>query len=255
MEMIRLDRLMSERGYCTRGEIGSFLRSGRIKVSGEVARTGRVKVNPEEVTFDDEPLDPGRLYIIMNKPEGFTCSHKDMGDLVYDLLPARWLRRNPPVSCAGRLDKDTDGPLLFTDDGELLHKLISPRCHALKVYEAYLDAPFPQDGEKALKEGGLILEGDDKPLLPADLDRKADDHFIVTLSEGRYHQVKRMFSAFGCQVVKLSRLTFAGIGVQNLAPGAYRHLNEAEKMRLFSSFQKSGIQDAKQHDVQSFGGQ
>ncbi|MCR5662827.1 MAG: rRNA pseudouridine synthase [bacterium] len=235
MEMIRLDRLMSERGYCTRGEIGSFLRSGRIKVSGKIASTGRIKVNPWDVTCDDVPLDPGRLYIIMNKPEGFTCSHKDKGDLVYDLLPSRWLKRNPPISCAGRLDKDTDGALFFTDDGELLHRLISPRCHVLKVYEAYLDAPFSQEGEKALREGGLVLEGEDKPLLPAGIERKEDNHFIVTLTEGRYHQVKRMFAAFGCQVERLSRLTFAGIGTQDLTPGAYRHLDEAEKALLFSA--------------------
>ena len=117
------------------------------------------------MTVDGEPLDPPPgLALMLHKPLGVTCSHKEAGPLVYDLLPERWRRRDPAISTVGRLDKETSGLLLLTDDGALLHRIISPRSHVAKRYVATLDRPLRGDEAEIFASGTLMLEGEDKPL-------------------------------------------------------------------------------------------
>ncbi len=173
---------------------------------------------------DGEPLDPPPGFCLMlHKPLGVTCSHKELGPLVYGLLPERWRRREPAISTVGRLDKDTSGLLLMTDDGALLHKIISPRSHVSKRYDVTLDRPLRGDEEKLFAAGTLMLEGEAKPLEPAQLEVVSPTRAYVTVTEGRYHMVRRMFAAAGNHVTALHRDRVGGLALpDDLKAGEYR---------------------------------
>jgi 16S rRNA pseudouridine516 synthase len=164
---------------------------------------------------------------MLHKPIGVTCSHKEAGPLVYALLPERWRRREPAISTVGRLDKDTSGLLLLTDDGALLHKIISPRSNVAKRYDVTLDRPLRGDEEKIFASGELLLEGEEKPLLPARLEVLSPTRATVTVTEGRYHQVRRMFAAVGNHVTALHRDRVGSLALpDDLPAGQYRILSE-----------------------------
>ena len=190
----------------------------------------------ERLKVEGKPLDPPPgMALMMHKPLGVTCSHKEAGALVYDLLPLRWRRREPPLSTIGRLDKETSGLLLFTDDGDLLHRVISPRSHVAKRYLATLDRPLEGHEVATFASGTLMLEGEDKPLLPAGLEVLSPTTALITVSEGRYHQVRRMFAAVGNHVTALHRDRIGGLALpEDLEPGAYRLLNAADIASIFA---------------------
>ena len=232
---IRLDRLLGNLGYGSRREVTGLCRSGRVLLDGARVPSAdlRVPLGPglaSRLTVEGEALDPlPGLVLAMNKPLGVTCSHDDAGPLVHDLLPERWRRRDPPLSSAGRLDKDTSGLLLLTDDGALLHRIISPRGETTKRYRATLAEPLRPDAAAVLASGTLVLRGEDRPLLPADLVVETPTVAVVTLAEGRYHQVRRMFAALGNRVVALHRDRVGALDLPaELAPGQWRALTSAE---------------------------
>jgi 16S rRNA pseudouridine516 synthase len=172
----------------------------------------------------------------MNKPEGVVCSHKEPGRSVYELLPARWRSRTPALSTVGRLDRDTTGLLLITDDGPFLHRVISPRTHAPKRYIASLDAPIRGDEAAIFASGELRLEGEDRPLAPAQLEVLEPRIARLTLIEGRYHQVRRMFSALGNRVISLHRDRIGALDLpEDLEPGAWRILDAEGRGKVLSS--------------------
>jgi 16S rRNA pseudouridine516 synthase len=238
---VRLDRLLSSRGYCTRSEVRAFCKSHDVRVAGVPVRRDDDKVKPAEVTIDGQPVDPELLYVLMNKPAGVVCSHDDPAGvrLVYELLPDRWRGRRPAVSTVGRLDADTTGALLLTDDGPLLHRLTSPKHHVPKVYVATLERPLRGDEAATFGSGTLTLRGDDKPLLPASLEPIDATTCRLTLHEGRYHQVRRMFAAVGNHVVALHRERFGLLTVDGMAPGTWRLLTE-EDLRTIGDQSGSG---------------
>ena len=229
---IRLDKLMSNQGLCTRSEVGRLLRSGQITSLIEKLVAPSQKVEPKDIRFRGEPLDPLNLYILMYKPAGFVCSHEDKGELIFTLLPERFSRRSPSLNTVGRLDKDTTGALLLTDDGPLNHSLLAPAHHVAKFYEVFLEQPLEQNNVELLEAGGWFLDGDSKPLLPAKVSLLAPEHVLLTLTEGRYHQVKRMFSALGNRVVRLHRSSFAGLTLDGLSEGSWRFLDPQEVQKL-----------------------
>lgn len=169
----RVDRLLGSMGYGSRAEMARMAKAGGIVLDGadltDVSK--RIAVTPDLPTrmeIDGEPLDPVQgLVILLNKPLGMTCSHKEEGALVYDILPGRWRARDPAISTIGRLDKQTTGLLLLTDDGDLLHRVISPKRHVAKVYRAGLARPLTGTEGALFASGELVLEGEDKPLAPA----------------------------------------------------------------------------------------
>jgi 16S rRNA pseudouridine516 synthase len=166
--------------------------------------------------------------VVMNKPTGYTCSHKEP-PLVYSLLPDRWRDREPAISTVGRLDKDTSGLLLLTDDGALLHKIIAPRSNVSKRYDVTLDRPLRGGEEKIFASGELMLESEKTPLLPAQMEIVSPTRAFVTLTEGRYHQVRRMFAAVGNHVTALHRDRMGSLDLPaDLAPGEFRLLTETE---------------------------
>ena len=187
----------------------------------------------EDIRVDGAPLDPppGSV-ILLHKPVGYVCSTSDRPPLVYDLLPSRFRHRDPVIAPVGRLDAETSGALLLTDDGQLNHRLTSPRWHQPKTYRVTLAEAIDSDTLTPIVIGTLRLRGDDQPLAPAIVNHLGPRDVRVTITEGRYHQVRRMFAAIGNHVLALHRETIAGIGVEALEPGRWRLLSPEEVTKL-----------------------
>jgi 16S rRNA pseudouridine516 synthase len=225
---VRLDKLLSNLGYGSRAEVKMMIHRGWVHVDGEVERREATKVDPEHVTLHREPLDhPGPLHLALHKPLGVSCSHDEReGPLVYELFPPRWQNRNPRIESVGRLDRETSGLLLLTDDHQLLHRLTSPKHHVEKRYVATLASEPPTDLVSMFASGTLMLEREETPCLPAVAEQISSHTVSVMLTEGRYHQVRRMFAAVGCHVEQLERTRVGEIELATLAPGEYRVLSE-----------------------------
>lgn len=226
--MIRLDKYLADMGAGTRSEVKKAIRSGRVCVDGIPVRKPEFKLEEaaQEVTFDSRPVFYHKLeYYMLHKPAGVVSATKDNHDkTVLDLITGTKRRDLFPV---GRLDKDTEGLLLITNDGELAHRLLSPARHVDKVYFARIDSPvLPEDIEAFA--AGLDI-GDDDLTLPAKLEVLRPLEVLVTIQEGRYHQVKRMFEAVGKHVLYLKRLSMGSLTLdETLEKGAYRALTEEE---------------------------
>jgi 16S rRNA pseudouridine516 synthase len=238
---LRLDKLLANLGYGSRREVQALAQAGAIELDGIALEDGDKRVPltpdlPERLRIDGEKLDPlPGLIMMLHKPLGVTCSHKEAGPLVYELLPSRWRRREPPLSTVGRLDKDTSGLLLMTDDGKLLHRIISPKNHIAKRYHVTLNWPLKGHETELFAAGTLMLDGEDKPLAPAQLEVLSEKTALLTITEGRYHQVRRMFAALKNRVIALHRDRIGGLTLpDDLAPGSYRALTAAEIDAVFA---------------------
>jgi len=233
---MKLIKLIANLGYGSRKDVTQLFRSGRITdADGEVLYTDDV-VPYETIRVDDEPLDPPPgLTLMMNKPLGVTCSRKDPGRVVYDLLPPRYNVRSPALSSVGRLDRDTSGLLLFTDDGALLHRIISPKAQVTKVYEATLAQDLRGDEGELFASGSLLLESETEPLAPAALEVLGPRHARLSVTEGRYHQVRRMFAATGNHVETLQRVSIGALALGALPLGEWRALDADEIALIFSN--------------------
>lgn len=236
----RIDQLLGSLGYGSRGDIARMAKSGWITLDDTRIwdATTRIAVTPDlpaRMIVSREPLDPlAGMVILLHKPLGMTCAHKEDGPLVYDILPDRWKRRQPVISTVGRLDKQTSGLLLLTDDGPLLHRIISPKRHIKKTYRATLARPLDGTEAAIFAAGDLVLQGEDKPLAPADLRVVSPTEAVLTVTEGRYHQVRRMFAATGNHVTALHR---DGLGrlvlPDDLLPGQWTLLDTAQIAAIF----------------------
>jgi 16S rRNA pseudouridine516 synthase len=217
----KLAKYLAGLGYGSRKEAAIAIRDGRVTGEGESLR------------FDGEPIDPpAGMVVMLNKPAGYTCSHADQGNLVYELLPPRFQKRDPKVSSVGRLDSDTTGLILFTDVGTLLHKLISPKSSIPKTYEARLARPLEGHEAALFASGELVLRGEEKPCLPAQLEVTGERTARLTLTEGKYHQVRRMFAAAGNHVEALHRASFGALELGDLSEGSWRLLTPDEVKQL-----------------------
>jgi 16S rRNA pseudouridine516 synthase len=226
--LLRLDRILSNLGYATRSTARDLLGSGRVTINGQPATNGSAKARAEDVLLDGEPLDhSGGFFIMLHKPAGFVCSHEaGEGDLIYDLFPDRWRRRTPVPTSIGRLDKDTTGIVLVTDIMPLVHQLASPKKAVEKLYHVSLDPAEPALDEGLVERflaGKLRLDPkDEKPCLPARLVITGSHTAELTLCEGRFHQVKRMFAACGHTVIALHRSRFGQYSLEDLPEGQWR---------------------------------
>ena len=228
--MRRLDQLLANLGYCSRREARAWIQAGRVTVRGQMVDDFGAKADPAEVRINGEPLDhPEGLLLLLHKPAGLVCSHEEReGPNVYGLLPARWRERNPPVTSIGRLDKDTSGLLLLTDQSELVHRLTSPRHKVPKVYRASVAQDLRPELIPLFAGGTLQLKDETAPCAPAELKIISPREAELTLTEGRYHQVRRMFASQGCEVLALHRARFGHLDLGDLPAGQWRELPRDE---------------------------
>lgn len=231
--MERLDKILANTGRWSRKEARLLIRAGRVQAAGRTARSPEEKYDPSaEFTVDGEPLSgEPMVYLMLYKPAGLLSATEDPRQgTVLDLLPEH-LRR-VGLFPVGRLDKDTEGLLLLTNDGPLAHRLLSPRHHVDKTYWVRADGPFTAE-DAAGFAGGLTLE-DGFTCLPARLEPLPEPNTaLVTLQEGKFHQIKRMTAARGKRVTGLKRLTMGPLKLdEGLAPGQWRPLTEEERKSL-----------------------
>ena len=232
---MKLLKHLANLGYGSRKEVAMMLRNGWVTdAAGNTLDEGS-RIEHEDVRVDDEPLDPAPgMLLMLHKPTGYTCSTNDAGSLVYDLLPSRFRRRSPPLATVGRLDRDTTGLLLMTDDGPLLHRIVSPRSQLEKIYEATLARDLRGDEARIFASGKLLLESERAPLAPAVLEVLEPRRARLTLTEGRYHQARRMFAAVGNHVEALHRSRVGGLTLGDLELGKWRPLESADLAKLFA---------------------
>ena len=227
---MRLDKFLANSGVGTRSEVKRLIKDKRVKVNGEIVRSDSFNVdeNKDIVLFDDLEVKYKEFYyILLNKPQGYVSAVVDnVYPPVTDLLPEYAFAKLFPV---GRLDVDTTGALLLTNDGELAHKLISPKYHVDKVYEVEVDRKISENLIEFFKQG---IELDGELTLPAELEIIDDVHALLTLHQGKFHQVKRMFKKFDYDVIKLNRKAFAFLRVDDLKIGEHRELTLEEENRL-----------------------
>jgi len=233
MSALRLDQLLSRFGYCSRREAAGWVAQGRVTLEGKPFTRPDQRALPEAILVDGGPVEfPHGLLVMLHKPVGYACSH-DVAEtpLIYDLLPPRWLRRNPGPISIGRLDRETSGLLLMTDDGALSHRLTSPKHEVEKCYEVVCAHRFPPGLADLFAAGELVLRGETKPCLPARLEITGEAAARIFLREGRYHQVRRMFASQGCPVTALHRSVFGGLTLDGLPQGEWRAVEVAELER------------------------
>lgn len=229
--MERLDKVISSAGICSRKECGRLGREGRITVNGQVVRMLDTKVDDEAViAIDGEVIARHRdVVCIMNKPAGFvTSTEDDRSRTVMELLPEEMLRQK--VVPAGRLDKDTEGLLVFTNNGDFLHKLISPKSGIPKTYYVEHDGLLSDEAVRTAREGVVLKDG--TVCKGAEIERLEEGKSTITITEGMYHQVKRMFAALGCHVTYLRRIRIGSLPLGDLAPSQVRELSAEEKNLL-----------------------
>lgn len=232
---MRLVKLVANLGYGSQKEVKAMLRAGRLTLADGTVLDQNSQAAHCDIRLDGERLDPPQgLVIMLNKPEGYTCSTSDPGRIIYSLLPERFMRRSPVLAPVGRLDRDTTGLLLMTDDGGLLHRITSPRSYVPKVYEVTLARPLAGDEAAVFAAGTLTLRSEATPLAPAQLEPLGERRARLTVIEGRYHQVRRMFAALGNHVETLHRQAVGGLDLGDLAPGAWRILDPAETALVFA---------------------
>jgi 16S rRNA pseudouridine516 synthase len=234
-------KLIANLGYGSRKEVAAIFREGRITdANGEVLYADD-QVEHDNVRIDGEPLDPPfPLTLMLHKPVGYTCSTKDPGAIIYELLPDRFRLRSPLLASVGRLDRETTGLLLMTDNGALLHKIVSPRSELDKVYEVTLARDLRGDEAKTFASGKLKLESEREPLAPATLEVLGPRQARLILTEGRYHQARRMFAAVGNHVEALHRSRIGGLTLGDLEEGKWRVLQERDLARLFAKDSRQG---------------
>ena len=230
--MIRLDKFLCMMEAGSRSQVKELIRKGQVTVNGSVVRQADVKINEEE----DRVFCQGKevffllhVYYMLNKPAGVVSATRDNREkTVLDLMKGVTGKNLFPV---GRLDKDTEGLLLITNDGELSHNLLSPAKHVPKTYLVKTLKPFSQEMKESLEAGVDI--GEDKPTRPAKVHLMEVNLIRLTITEGKYHQVKRMLKAVDNEVIYLKRLSMGSLELdEHLAPGEYRQLTEAEVEKL-----------------------
>ncbi|MPQ43363.1 pseudouridine synthase [Clostridium tarantellae] len=240
--MERLDKVLSNLGYGTRKEIKQVVKKGFVEVNGKVIKDNGLQINPEIdkiVVNGEEVIYRKYIYLMMNKPDGvISATYDNRDETVIDLLYYEHQVFEPfPV---GRLDKDTVGLLLLTNDGDLNHKLISPKWHVDKIYYAEINAPIDEKDIKAFEEGITLDDGYKCMSANLEIVENLEDmaKVHVTVQEGKYHQVKRMFEARGKKVKYLKRIKFGTIPLdETLEEGEYRELTEEELTILYKSFE------------------
>ena len=232
--MERLDKFLCDCGIGTRSQVKAILKSGAVTVDGIPERDNGRKVDPRKqvICYNGEQLGKtGRVVVMLNKPEGFVTATEDAKErTVMELLPKEW--KHLDLKPVGRLDKATEGLLLFTNDGDLLHRLISPKKEVPKIYYARHEGTATEEDVKAFHEGITLADG--TRCLPAKLESIGEGESLITVCEGKYHQVRRMMASRNMHVLYLERRQEGFLTLGDLPRGQVRMLTEAEISQLDS---------------------
>lgn len=237
MPLVRLDKIITDTGLCSRRSAKEQIKAGHVSVNGRVVTDAAEKFDPETVriSLDGEEIDSSEhIYVMLHKPAGLLSATKDpRKPTVLDLMPMEWCRRG--LFPVGRLDKDTTGFLILTDDGDFAHRVISPKSRIPKLYEAEVDGTASEEDERAFAEGIVLADG--TQCLPARLERLGSGLVYVEVYEGKYHQVKRMLASRRLPVTALRRLRIGDLPLdESLQPGEYRLLTNDELNRIYPGF-------------------
>ncbi len=231
---MKLLKYIGNLGYGSRRAVQAMFDDGRICDADGVVLHEKSGCDPHQILIDGTRIDPAPGVVLMlHKPTGYTCSTRDPNQVVYELLPARFRLRQPIIAPIGRLDRPTSGLLLLTDDGQLQHRITAPKTHLPKSYIAQLAQPLRGDEIAAFAAGTLMLDGEATPLRPASLVSIDATTVRVVITEGRYHQVRRMFACLGNHVESLHREQIGGLALGDLAPGEWRVLSASELALVF----------------------
>ena len=232
---MKLLKMIGNLGYGSRREVQAMFDDGRIcDLSGTILHA-KSSCDASQLLLDGARIDPPQGVVLMlHKPCGYTCSTRDPNQVVYDLLPARFRLRNPLIAPIGRLDRPTSGLLLLTDDGQLQHRITAPKTHLPKSYIAELAQPLRGDEQAIFASGTIMLDGEATPLRPASLSGISEKCVRVVITEGRYHQVRRMFACVGNHVDSLHREKIGQLELGELAPGAWRVITADELALVFA---------------------
>ena len=232
---MKLLKMIGNLGYGSRRDVQAMFDNGRIcDLSGTVLHA-KSSCEASQLLLDGARIDPPQGVVLMlHKPCGYTCSTRDPNQVVYDLLPPRFRLRNPIIAPIGRLDRPTSGLLLLTDDGQLQHRITAPKTHLPKSYIAELAQPLRGDEAAIFASGTIMLDGEEMPLRPASLIQISEKLARVVITEGRYHQVRRMFACVGNHVETLHREKIGQLGLGDLAEGDWRVLTADELALVFA---------------------
>ncbi len=228
----RIDKIISSQGKYSRKEVKKLISSHKVLLNGEIVKSSDVKVNVgnDEIVIEGIKLNVKRkIYLVLNKPQGYVSATTDKRDkTVLELVPEEFNKRN--LFPAGRLDKNTTGLMIITDDGELAHNILSPKKHVKKSYKVTLDINATEDMIERFSNGIELSDGICKP---AEMKIIGSNVAIVTLREGRYHQIKRMFGCCGAKVIELHRISIGNLSLPNdLKEGECRELTDKELLKL-----------------------
>ena len=238
MPLSRLDKFITEAGLCSRSQAREWIRRGRVKVDGAVETdpSKRYDFTDLAVSVDDQPIgEPGHIYVMLNKAADLLTAARDpRKPTVLDAMPAEWKRRG--LFPVGRLDKDTTGFLILTDDGAFAHKVISPKSHVPKLYEAEVEG-IPDEEDVAAFRDGIVLK-DGTKCLPAQLEILENGNVRIEIYEGKYHQIKRMLGSRQLPVKALRRLRIGSLFLdETLDYGEYRLMTENELEAVCPGYQ------------------
>lgn len=230
MEMaMRLDKFLADMQLGTRSEVKKLIQKGHVSIDGQIIKKADFKVNEDTIVYvDGMPIDyVSYEYYILNKPAGYICATEDATHpVIMELIPT--IRKD--LSPVGRLDKDTEGLIIITNDGELNHRLLSPKSHVDKTYYVEVDTDIPSNAQEIFSKP---MEFEEFTSLPAQYENISPTSAYLTIHEGKYHQVKRMFEKIGCTVTFLKRIQFGPLTLDGLETGEYRSLTQEELDALY----------------------
>jgi len=228
----RLDKIIAAQGKYSRRDVKKLVAAGRINIDGKIVNKSDIKIDTDKVKIEIDGIElkiKNKVYLILNKPKGYVSATEDRKDeTVLDLVPENLFHKE--LFPAGRLDKDTTGLMILTNDGNFAHNILAPKKHVKKKYKVEIDIKITDEMVEAFKKGIMLKDGICKSSGLEILDEKIG---IVTLTEGRYHQIKRMFGCFGAKVVNLHRISFGNLSLpEDLKLGECRELTEGEIKKI-----------------------
>lgn len=224
-KIMRVDKRLSSLGYCTRQQAKKWLKEHKVLFQG-LRIVDPSAHTDSSLSIDDEPLDfPDGILIALHKPLGYVCTHNLIeGKLIYDLLPEQWRCRHPAPTTVGRLDKETSGLILITDQMQWVHEWIHPKKKVQKCYQVRFEGSWQDSYTELFASGTLALQSEPEPCLPAKVTLINERTAHLFICEGRYHQVRRMFAAVGCPVKALHRIQFGKLKIEGLEEGKWKQV-------------------------------